>query len=82
MSEQQMSVRPIGLPDGRRVTIVEAGYLGRERIEPPGGPEHAFWRSKWRHRIEVYTSRTGRSVRVWIDGTEVPCPPVSQEDPQ
>lgn len=23
------------------------------------------------HKVEVYSSRTGRSVRVWIDGVEV-----------
>lgn len=23
------------------------------------------------HKVEVYSSRTGRSVRVWIDGKEV-----------
>lgn len=28
-----------------------------------------------RHKVEVYASRTGRSVRVWIDGAEVTTAP-------
>jgi hypothetical protein len=42
-----------------------------ERIVPPAGEEHAFDVQRYRRRVEVSVSPTGRSVRVWVDGVEV-----------
>lgn len=57
----------------RGYTQVEigAGPLPPERIVPPAGEEHAFEVPRWRRRVTVSISPTGRSVRVWVDGEEV-----------
>jgi hypothetical protein len=62
----------IGLPDDRDVIVVEAGVRTTERVVPPAGEAYAFDRHIWTRRVEVYVSATGRSVRVWVDGQEVP----------
>ncbi len=67
----QQEVRRIGIGDGRLVTIVNAGYLGTERVVPPAGEKYAFDRMLWRFQFEIYTSPTGRSVRLWVNDKEV-----------
>lgn len=57
--------------DGYTVANVRAGALPNERVVPPAGEEYAFMLRRWRRRVEVSVSPTGRSVRVWVDGTEV-----------
>lgn len=56
---------------GREIIKVRAGHRGTERIVPPAGEDYAFTRERWAREVEVYVSPTGRSVRVWVDGTEV-----------
>ncbi len=63
-------VHTVNLPDDRRVVVVQAGRMHEERVVPPAGDGFAFQREVWDHRVEVYVSATGRSVRVWIDGVE------------
>lgn len=57
--------------DGGEVLIVRAGKCTTERVVPPAGENHAFDVERWTRRVEVYVSPTGRSVRVFVDGTEV-----------
>jgi hypothetical protein len=57
--------------DGRTVVTVRAGFRGMERVVPPAGEMHAFEQDLWERDVQVYVSRTGRSVRVWVDGNEV-----------
>ena len=68
----QYEVSQILLGDGRQVIRTRAGCRGTERIVPPAGEDYAHDRDLWAREVEVYISRTGRSVRVWVDGTEVP----------
>lgn len=51
---------------------VLAGNRGKERVVPPAGVRHAFERQRWARSVEVYVSPTGRSVRVFVDGVEIP----------
>lgn len=60
--------------EGRRQINVRAGRNRVERIVPPAGEAFGFDRTVWDHEVNVYVSPTGRSVRVWIDGAEVPVP--------
>lgn len=53
---------------------VDAGPRGSERVVPPAGEAHAFDRRLWAHKVELSVSPTGRSVRVFLDGTEVAWP--------
>lgn len=57
---------------GYHSLIVNAGPRGEERVVPPAGEQHAFTRQVWKRRVEICVSPTGRSVRVWVDGEEVP----------
>lgn len=50
---------------------VSAGNLGVERVVPPAGDEHAFDVQRWKRRVTITVSPTGRSVRVWVDGVEI-----------
>lgn len=52
--------------------IVRAGNQGTQRVVPPSGERYAYDRQLWARRVEVSVSPTGRSVRVWVDGVEVP----------
>ena len=61
----------LGLPGGAEEVRVRAGRKRTERIVPPAGEEHAFDRDVWTREVAVYVSRTGRSVRVFVDGKEV-----------
>lgn len=76
MSKGPFSIRQLSWKRDRggdnQAVIVEAGYQGTEHIVPPAGEQYAFDREKYKRRIEVYVSPTGRSVRVWVDGKEVP----------
>lgn len=56
------AVRSTPLPGGGEQVTVDAG---KYRTLPEDG------RVVFEHRIVVYVSRTGRSVRVWYDGEEV-----------
>lgn len=49
-------------------TFIRAGFLGTERIEPPAGEGSAFEIPRWRNRVEVTCSPTGRSVQVFVNG--------------
>lgn len=53
---------------------VRAGRKRTKRIVPPAGEEWAFDMVEWPHEVEVYVSKTGRSVRLWIDGKEMQWP--------
>jgi hypothetical protein len=67
----QYRVDQILIGDGRQVIRTRAGNRGKERIVPPAGDDYAFEVERWARDVEVYVSRTGRSVRVWVDGVEV-----------
>lgn len=58
--------------NGTEVFVLKAGPLPPERIVPPAGEEHAFDRERWEWDIEVYRSPKGRSIRVFVNGDEVP----------
>jgi hypothetical protein len=51
---------------------VRAGRRGSTRVVPPGGEDYAYNRPEWARTVGVYVSPTGRSVRVYVDGHEVP----------
>lgn len=53
---------------------IRAGNRGRKRVVPPAGEKYAFTVDQWARRVEIYVSPTGRSVRVWVNGTEVKTP--------
>lgn len=55
------------LGDGREVMKIQAGRPLRTRT-------FQTFRVPREHEIEVYSSATGRSVRVYIDGVEVEVP--------
>lgn len=57
--------------EGYFVAHLRCAYLGVERIVPPAGEEYAYTVDRWRKRVEVAVSPTGRSVRVWVDGVQV-----------
>lgn len=57
--------------NGRTSVTVRAGLFGVERIVPPAGEAYAFEVPQYRHTFQIYSSATGRSVRLWIDGEEV-----------
>lgn len=57
--------------EGYRQVAINAGPLGYERIVPPAGEDYAFDVARWKRRVEVVVSPTGRSVRVFVDGVEV-----------
>lgn len=54
------------------MVVVKAGNRGVEHVVPPAGDEFAFDRQFWAREVEVYVSPTGRSVRVYVDGVEIP----------
>jgi hypothetical protein len=51
---------------------IRAGFRGTERVVPPAGEDHAYDRDLWERHVQVYVSPTGRSVRVFVDGQEIP----------
>lgn len=55
-----------------KVVKVSAGNRGDEWVPVPARREGGFWRKRWKREVEVYVSPTGRSVRVFVDGNEVP----------
>lgn len=57
--------------DGYGVMEIAAGPLPPERIVPPAGEDYAFTVPRWRRRVQISVSPTGKSVRVWVDGKEV-----------
>lgn len=57
---------------GYEQLAIKAGPRGTERIVPPAGEEYAFDVALWARRVVISISPAGRSVRVWVDGTEVP----------
>lgn len=58
--------------NGTEVFCLKAGPLPSERIVPPAGEEHAFDVERWQWDIEVYRSPKGRSIRVFVNGAEIP----------
>lgn len=58
--------------DGYVVANIGAGNDGTTRVVPPAGEAYAWDRQEWRRRVSISVSPTGRSVRVWVDGVEVP----------
>ena len=57
--------------NGYRVAKVGAGVRHVERVVPPAGEEHAFTRISHPLEIEVCTSPTGRSTRLFVNGVEI-----------
>ncbi len=51
---------------------VRAGRRTTEHIIPPAGEKYAFDVPRWPRHVEVVISPTGKSVRVFVDGKEVP----------
>ena len=51
-------------------------HAGRRGVEhfPADGYAMAHDVQRWARHVTVYVSPTGRSVRVWVDGVEVPRP--------
>lgn len=68
--DEQFEVRLVTFRETATI-IVEAGRRGVEHIVPPAGEKYAFDRQLWRRRVDVFISKTGRSVRVFVDGEEV-----------
>lgn len=58
--------------EGYHVLHARCGNRGVRRVVPPAGEDFAFTTTDWTRRVEVSVSPTGRSVRVWVDGQEVP----------
>lgn len=61
-------VRHSTFDEGRVQLNIDAG---RHWIEHGAGELYAFDAERWDHSIVVAVSRTGRSVRVFVDGVEV-----------
>lgn len=57
---------------GAEQVTVRAGDRGTEHIVPPAGEDFAYDRQRWSREVAVYVSPTGRSVRVFVDGMEIP----------
>lgn len=57
---------------GRKYIEVVAGPRGTKRVVPPAGEKDAFDVPLWCRRVTVSVSPTGRSVRVFVDGKEIP----------
>ena len=57
---------------GTEIFQLKAGPLPSERIVPPAGEKYAFDVDRWEWDIEVYRSPKGRSIRVFVNGDEVP----------
>ena len=70
MGAEHIDVRHLTY-EGRHVVFVDAGIPTVERVVPPAGEDYAFDRRHWPLRVEVCVSPTGRSARVWVNGTEV-----------
>jgi hypothetical protein len=75
--DQQIAVRRLVVPnrgpdDLYRVLQVDAGARGSRRVVPPAGEAHAFDVALWARRVSVSVSPSGRSVRVFVDGVEIP----------
>jgi hypothetical protein len=58
--------------EGMFQATIDAGPRGVERIVPPAGEAYAFEVQTWARNVVVYVSPKGRSVRVWVDGVEIP----------
>ena len=58
--------------DGRLGCRLNVCNDGTERIVPPAGEAYAFDLPLWRRSVEAHISPTGKSVRIWVDGVEVP----------
>lgn len=57
--------------EGYQLVHLSAGFEGMERVVPPAGEDYAFNVPRYKRRVEVTVSPTGRSVRVFVDGKEV-----------
>lgn len=56
----------------RRYTVcVDVGPLGSEHIVPPAGEDYAFDVNKWRYRVQIGASPTGRAVSIWVNGKKI-----------
>ena len=53
------------------VLIVNVIPTTIEHIVPPAGEEHAFDVQRYKHRVEICVSPSGRSVQVHINGKRV-----------
>lgn len=58
--------------DGYQALSVRAGRRDVTHVVPPAGERYAFDRQEWSRLVQVSVSPTGRSVRVFVDGVEVP----------
>lgn len=66
--------------DGRQSVIVQAGARTTRRVVPPAGESYAFDVDVWDYVIEIAVSRTGASVRLFANGTELHLPPRNPHD--
>ena len=57
--------------EGRSIVHLRAGFDGVERVVPPAGEDYAYDVTRWKRRVEISVSPTGRSVRVFVDGKEI-----------
>lgn len=64
-SHDHCAVLNFTMADGRQIVKVKAGTQSVET-------NRILETNDWDHEVEVYVSPTGQSVRVFIDGTEVP----------
>lgn len=60
------------LPGTSQGVIVRAGFPKVEHIVPPAGEDYAFYRKNYPVTVEVAVSPKGRSVRVYVNGKQVP----------
>jgi hypothetical protein len=58
---------------------IKVGNRGTKRVVPPAGERYAFEVTEWARRVTVSVSPSGRSVRVWVDGHEIPRPETDKE---
>jgi hypothetical protein len=65
-------VRTLEIPGDRgEVLYIDCVPTTVTHVIPPAGDEYAFDIQNYKRRVEIYVSKTGRSVRVWVDGKEI-----------
>lgn len=69
-----ITVRPFGFTHrggGYEVLHVDLVPIATERIVPPAGEDYAYFRTKYKHHLEITISPTGRSVQIHLDGERI-----------
>jgi hypothetical protein len=54
---------------------VDVAPVGEEPLPPIPGEPGPRTRTVYRRRVEITVSPTGRSVRIYVDGVEIPATP-------